>query len=60
MDELSVKLSNLNIGCNVNGVSIKHMFYADDSVLLVPSARALRKMIDTCFKYGNDHELKYN
>ena len=42
MDELSVKLSDLNIGCNVNGVRINHMFYADDSALLTPSARALQ------------------
>ena len=43
MDELSVKLSKLNIGCNVNGVRINHMFYADDSVLLAPSAWDLQK-----------------
>ena len=60
MDELTVKLSKLNIGCNVNGVCINHMFYADDSVLLVPSSRALQKMIVIYFKYGNGYELKYN
>ena len=36
------------------------MFYSDDSVLLAPSARALQKMVEICFKYGNDQELKYN
>ena len=46
MDELSVKLSDVNIGCNVNGVCINHMFYANDSVLLAPSARALQKMVN--------------
>ena len=41
-------------------VSILIRFYADDSVLLAPSAGALQKMIDICFKYGNDYELQYN
>ena len=27
---------------------------------LAPSALALQKMIDMCFKYRNDYELKYN
>ena len=36
------------------------MFYAADSVLLAPSAMVLKKMIDICFMYGNDYELKYN
>ena len=36
------------------------MVYTNDSVLLAPSARALPKLVDICFKYGNDHELKYN
>ena len=60
MDELNVKLSKLNISCNVNCVHINHMFYGDDSVLLAPSAMALQKMIDICFKYGNDYELKHH
>ena len=36
------------------------MFYADHALLLAPSARALHKMVDLCFKYWNGHELEYN
>ncbi len=36
------------------------MFYADDSVLLAPSSSALQKLLDICFKYACDYELKYN
>jgi len=60
MDELSVILNNNTIGCNVNGVQTNHMFYADDSVLLAPSASALQKLLDICFKYACYYELKYN
>ena len=58
MDELSVMLSTLNNGSNVNGVIMNHMSYADDSVLL--AARALQKIIDACVMYGSDYELKYS
>ena len=59
MDELSVKLSKLNIGCNAISVHVNHLFYADGSVLLVPSARALQQITDIHFKNRNDYELKY-
>ena len=51
MAKLSVMLSKLNIGYNANSVFMNHVFYADDSVLLAPSARALQKNTDICFKY---------
>ncbi len=36
------------------------MFYADDSVLLAPSAKSLQQLLDMCFEYANDFELTYN
>jgi len=60
MDDLSVILNECRIGCNINDVYINHMFYADDSVLLAPSPMALQKMLDICYEYFCEFELKYN
>ena len=49
MDDLSVVLGYSPVGCNVNNIAMNHMFYADDSVLLAPSPRALQKLFDICF-----------
>ena len=32
MNDLSLKLMSLRTGCNVNGVQMNHLFFADDSV----------------------------
>ncbi len=60
MDDLSVILNECRIGCNISDVYINHMFYADDSVLLAPSPLALQKMLDICYEYFCEFELKYN
>ena len=60
MDELSVKLNNVVLGCYVNGQPLNHLFYADDSVLLAPTPEALQKMIHICETFGDDVELVYN
>ena len=48
MDELSVKLNNSTIGCNVNDTMTNHLFYTGDSVLLVPTASDLQSLLDIC------------
>ena len=60
MNDLSVRLNQQVIGCNYNGVVMNHMFYADDSVLLAPSPSALQKLLNICYNYGCDFEIKYN
>ena len=46
--ELSVKHNNANISCNVNGSMTNHLFDADDSVLLAPSAGDIHEHIYEC------------
>ena len=38
MDCLSESLCNTQTGCNVGGVMINHLMYADDLVIISPSA----------------------
>ena len=44
MDGLSDVLNNVKIGCSINNVMTNHLMYADDTVLIAPSARALQSL----------------
>ena len=59
-DELSKRLNVTEIGCHINGKSINHLLYADDSVLLAPTHHALQKLLNICSNYANEVELVYN
>ena len=39
MDNLSIELNNINIGCCIDGKIINHLMYADDIVLFAPSVK---------------------
>ncbi|XP_022823303.1 uncharacterized protein LOC111354194 [Spodoptera litura] len=54
------ELSNIGVGCSIDGCCINSISYADDMVLLSPSVAALRKMIGVCEKYAKVHGLLYN
>ena len=43
IDDLSIALSNSKYGCTFGGCSVNHLSYADDMVVLSPSATALKK-----------------
>ena len=47
-------------GCNLNGVSFNHLFYADDSVLCAPSPSALQKLINICESFAQENGILYN
>ena len=55
MDELSLRLQKSNVGCNCNDSFINHLVYADDMVLIVPSAGALQTMLNICCGYSVTH-----
>lgn len=60
MDDLSVDLSNMQTGCNLNNVCLNHIIYADDLTLLAPSVTALHKLIDKCLLYAANHNITFN
>ena len=53
MDDLSNMLNDIKVGCTIGTTSINHLMYADDLVLLSPSAMGLSL-------YGIEHDIKYN
>ncbi|XP_041986243.1 uncharacterized protein LOC121738332 [Aricia agestis] len=45
VNDLIVELSSMRVGCKVGGVSVNNISYADDMVLLSPTARGIREML---------------
>ena len=60
IDDLSVKLNSLNIGCIAKQLLINHLMYADDLVLISPSTAGLQKLLDICQRFGLDHDIIFN
>ena len=60
MDDLSNKLNDIKVGCTIGATLINHLMYADDLVLLSPSAMGLSLLLSVCSAYGIEHEIKYN
>ena len=60
MDDLSLKLNSSKIGCNVNGTALNHLMYADDTVLIAPTAKALQYLILLCEEYAMKCEITFN
>ena len=56
MDELRES----SVGCYWGGHFAGAMCYADDIVLLPPSASALRRMLSICVSYAPSHGLVFN
>jgi len=60
IDGLLVALSRAGVGCFIGDYFIGALIYADDIVLLEPSALALRIMLAICDKYANDYCILFN
>ena len=56
-DSLNTQLHRAKIGCHIAGECINHVAYADDMVLLAPSAKALQSLINICVEYASDHDI---
>ena len=52
VDDLSMQLNNLNIGCVIGNAIINHLLYADDIVLLSPSSAGLKALLTICEQFG--------
>ena len=60
LDELLLKLESTGVGCFWNSHYAGALAYADDIVLLAPSASALRTLLATCESYGTCLGLHFN
>ena len=57
-DELSRMLNDA--GCFVGASLVNHLMYADDLVLLAPSAAGLSLLLSACSYYGIEFYMKFN
>ena len=57
---LSEILCRTECGCTMGGRMINHLMYADDLVILSPSAKGLQRLVDICAAYGDIHDIKFN
>ena len=57
---LSTELSASSVGCSLNKKSFNRLIYADDTVLLAPSPKALQNLINICVNFAERHGLVYN
>ena len=60
MDDKSNTLNSSRQGCIINGAPVNHIMYADDVVLLAPSAHALQIFINLCDSYASGHGIVYS
>ena len=60
LDGLLDELRESSVGCYWGGHFAGAMCYADDIVLLAPSASALRRMLSICVSYATSHGLVFN
>ena len=60
MDDLSIRLNKLKVGCTIGNILINHLMFADDLVLLSSSTRGLSKLIFECQKYGIECDIIFN
>ena len=60
IEELSSRLRDAKVGCHMNGISMNHLNYADDAVMLAPSVSALQTLINICDHFANEYDMIYN
>ena len=60
VDDLSIILNSLKIGCAITNIIINHLMYADDIVLISPSTGGLRSLIEHCQQFGYTNDIKFN
>jgi len=60
IDELSCILGKSHAGCYLNDVCMNHFVYADDTVILAPSAQGLQDLLHLCENYASVHNIIFN
>ena len=60
INEFSVSLSKLPVGCCYHNTVVNHLMYADDIVLFASSAKGMQRIIDVSYTYGCDNDIIFN
>ena len=60
LDKLLGKLAEAWVGCYIGIIFVGALEYADDIVLLAPTARAMRFMLGICDHYALEYSILFN
>ena len=60
MDDLINRLEWSELGCNINGIYLGCLLYADDIILLSQSVTAVQFMLDICGQFATAMDIKFN
>ena len=60
IDDLLVRLARVGVGCFIGRKFVGALAYADDIVLVAPTASALRKMLVVCDNYATEYYMAFN
>ena len=59
VNDLSVQLQKLPVGCCCGNMVVSHLMYTDDIFLLAPSRKGMQTIIDTTYTYGNAYDIVF-
>ena len=60
IDELLLRLARAGIGCHIGNFYVGTLAYADDVVLIAPTASAMRKMLAICDSSAAEYLVSFN
>lgn len=60
IDDLNYMLKNKGVGCHIANVPMNNFSYADDLVLLSPSAIAMNELLGVCDKFAKDNYIIFS
>ena len=57
MNDLQLELNGCRVGCHIGNLSCNTIAYADDMVVLSPSAKDLNCILGICERYAKKHDV---
>jgi len=60
IDELSLCLQTVNVGCRLSYKLINHLLFADDAVVFARSVKGLQRLLAVCSKFASSHNVIFN
>ena len=60
LDDLLIEVSNQPIGCTICNKRLNIFAYADDLIILTPTARGLQTLVNICQIYASNHDITFN
>jgi len=55
-----VRLREAGVGCYVSGWFVRALAYADELVLLAPTAAAMRRLLSVCDSFASEYNMLFN